>query len=123
MQCQIHQPMKHLMHLIVLTIACAHCSYTQNQFLSFDFTCSRNQAEYSIVSIDRRSNIELLGYLPVKGYTGLAEVKFKGSLADSIGNFFSKQSTTGRKSGVLILENFFPNGGSNPTKLMLSMRF
>jgi hypothetical protein len=89
----------------------------------FDFTCSRNQAEYSIVSIDRRSNIELLGYLPVKGYTGLAEVKFKGSLADSIGNFFSKQSTTGRKSGVLILENFFPNGGSNPTKLMLSMRF
>lgn len=119
-----HSPyVKHLLNFIVLSLAGVHCSHGQNQYLSFDFNCSSKRGQYSVVSIARRSNTELLGYLPVKGYTNLTEVKFKGSLADSIGNFFSDQSTTSDKSGVLILENFFLNGGSNPAKLILSMRF
>lgn len=115
--------MKYPIYLVVLILAYGHYTYGQNKYLSFDFNCSSRPGQYSIVSIDRRSNTELLGYLPVKGYTGLTEIKFKGSLADSIGNFFSNQSATGGKSGVLILENFFLNGGSNPAKLILSMRF
>lgn len=123
MQLQIHQPVKHLMQLIVFTLAFVHYSYGQNQYLSFDFGCNGKQAEHNIVSIDRRSNTQLLGYLPVKGSSGLAEVLFRGSLADSIGKFFANQSHNKSTPSVLILENFFLNGGSNPAKLMLSMRF
>ncbi len=114
---------KNVMYLIVLTSAYIHSSYGQNQYLSLDFTCDGKRGEYSTVSIDRRSNTQLLGYLPVKGYSGLAEVEFRGALADSIGNFFLNQSPGDSRSGVLILENFFLNGGSNPAKLILSMRF
>ena len=74
-----------------------------------------------MISIDLRTNPELLGYMPIKGYSGLANVRFKGALADSIGNFFSNQSTY-QNNDVLILENFFLNCGSSPGKLILSMR-
>lgn len=121
MQFQIYKTVKHLVCLIVITLVFGQYSY--GQLLNLDFSCSRKQTEHNIVSIDRRSNTQLLGYLPVKGYSGLSEVQLRGSLADSIGKFFSNQSHSNSKSGVLILENFFLNGGSNPTKLMLSMRF
>jgi hypothetical protein len=115
--------MKNIVYLIVTTLSYTHSSYGQNQYLNLDFTCGGKQAEYSILSIDRRSNTQLLGYLPVKGHSGLAGIQFRGALADSIGNFFSNQSTSYSRSGVLILENFFLNGASNPAKLILSMRF
>jgi len=74
-----------------------------------------------MISVDRRTNPKLLGYIPIKGYSGLANVRFKGVLADSIGNFFSNQSND-QKIDVLILENFFLNCGSSPGKLILSMK-
>lgn len=103
-------------------IAHAHCSFGQDQYLSFDFTCGNKQARSSIISIDRRTNPQFLGYMPIKGYSGLANVRFKGALADSVGIFFASQSADQDKERVLILENFFLNCGSNPAKLILSLR-
>ena len=111
--------MKHI--LIILAISYWYCPLGQDQYLSFDFTCNSEQTRNHMISIDRRTNPELLGYMPIKGYSGLANVRFKGALADSIGNFFSNQSND-QNIDVLILENFFLNCGSSPGKLILSMR-
>lgn len=114
--------MKHTLYLILSAIAYGHYSFAQDQYLGFDFTCSSKQARNSIVSIDRRTNPQLLGCMLIKGYSGLANVRFKGALADSIGIFFASQPTDQDEERVLILENFFLNCGSNPTKLILSVR-
>ncbi|MDR6807509.1 hypothetical protein J2Y45_004709 [Dyadobacter sp. BE34] len=114
--------MKCIFYLTLLTIVCWHYSFGQDQYLNFDFTCKSKQAQNSIISIDRRTNPQLLGYMPIKGYSGLANVRFKGALADSIGIFFASPSVNQDKKRVLILENFFLNCGSNPAKLILSLR-
>jgi hypothetical protein len=114
--------MKYGFHLTLIAIAPAHCSFGQDQYLSFDFTCGNKQARSSIISIDRRTNPQLLGYMPIKRHSGLANVRFKGALADSVGIFFASQSADQDKERVLILENFFLNCGSSPAKLILSLR-
>jgi len=114
--------MRHKLYLTLLAIACWHYSFGQDQYLSFDFTCAGKQTLNSVTSIDRRTNHLLLGYMPIKGYSGLANIRFKGALADSIGNFFTSQLADQNREGVLILENFFLNCGSSPAKLILSMR-
>lgn len=114
--------MKHKFYLTLLAIVCWHYSFGQDQYLSFDFTCTGKQTRNGVISIDRRTNHLLLGYMPIKGYSGLANIRFKGALADSISNFFTSQFADQNREGVLILENFFLNRGSSPAKLVLSLR-
>ena len=79
---------------MLLAITHGHYSLGQDQYLSFDFTCNSEQTRNRMISIDRRTNPELLGYMPIKGYSGLANVRFKGALISSQTNLPIKIMTS-----------------------------
>lgn len=116
--------MKIIFFMILGTLLSLRPSWAQDQYLNLRGECNKWISPFTkAIAIDNRKNQELLGYIPIKGYTGLANVRFKGTLADSLINLFIAQFVKNEyKEHVLILNDFFLNGGSSPSKFILSLK-
>ena len=113
--------MKNIFYLFFGLLLNANVSFAQDQYLNFNSDCNGPRSPFaSVTTIDKRENPQLLGYIPINGYTGLANVRFKGTLVDSLADIFTRHSPN--KKFVLILNDFFFNGGSSPAKFLLSLR-
>jgi hypothetical protein len=113
--------MKNIFYVFFGLLLSGNHAAAQDQYLNFNSRCKGQHSPFtSVATIDNRANRQLLGYIPIKGFTGLANVRFRGMLIDTLASIFTQQSPD--KELVLILNDFFLNGGSNPAKFVLSLR-
>jgi hypothetical protein len=102
--------MKKKTSLSILFLLFAGSLLAGNDYLKLNYDCKPAKGGFDNVKvIDKRLNNQLLGVVLVGGFDKTKELKFEGSLTDSIAQFFNRADTTkstGHNLTIMLYELF-----------------
>lgn len=103
--------------------------YAQDKELELHYNCAGGNAIFTKVNvIDERATNQTLGFVQVGGFNRIANVSFKGSLVDSLANYFLDKNFYGKREQeiTIILYEFYlselTEGLSETGRFKLSLR-
>lgn len=102
--------MKKKISLSILFLLFSGSLFAGNDYLKLNYDCKPAKGGFDHVKvIDKRLNNQLLGLVLVGGFDKTKELKFEGSLTDSLAQFFTRTDTTkteGRNLTIMLYELF-----------------
>lgn len=96
--------MKHVYRSLLLLFICSSFSFAQEHYLELNPACPNTHSPFNKIQvIDNLPNKALLGFVQKGAFNRREQIRYEGSLADTLGKYFIMNSSPTQKSRELVL--------------------